>query len=137
MKYENLYLDHDEYEQLGGKQKYKNLYPDYNDKDFQNQIYEKREFQNHRVPERDLLTDYDKIQEYREINCPEGDFKAKEHQAILKNFLNPDTPYIGLIVMHGTGVGKTCSAIGIAEEFIDQVKQYNKKNYILIFKYNI
>ena len=132
MKYENLYLDYDEYEQVGGKQKYKNLYPDYNDDDFQNQIYEKREFQYHRVPERDLLTDYDKIQEYREINCPEGDFKAKEHQAILKNFLNPETPYTGLVVMHGTGVGKTCSAIGIAEEFIDQVKQYNKKVFVIV-----
>jgi len=132
MKYENLYLDHDEYNQQGGKQKYKNLYPDYGDDDFQNQIYEKREFQYHRVPERDLLTDYDDIQDYRAKNCPEGDFKAKEHQIILKNFLNPETPYNGLIIMHGTGVGKTCSAIGIAEEFVEQAKQYDTKIFVVV-----
>ena len=45
-----------------------------------------------------------------------------------------ETPYNGLLILNGTGVGKSCSAITIAENFIDYIKRYNKKVIILSSK---
>ena len=74
---------------------------------------------------------YDEIKKYRERVC-KTDYKPRQQQAILSNLINPDTPYNGILVMHGTGTGKTCSAISLAEQFKDQVKKYNTKVYVLI-----
>jgi type I site-specific restriction-modification system R (restriction) subunit len=51
---------------------------------------------------------------------------------MLGNFINPDTPYKGLLVFHGTGTGKTCAVLAVAEKFKQQVKRYKLKIYILV-----
>ena len=38
-------------------------------------------------------------------------------QKFLAEFINPDTPYTGILVWHRIGAGKTCTAINIAENF--------------------
>ena len=38
---------------------------------------------------------------------------------MLKNFMNKRTPYKSLLIFHGVGVGKTCSAVKISESFRD------------------
>jgi hypothetical protein len=47
------------------------------------------------------------------------------HQNFVKNFLSLQTPYNGLLLYHGLGPGKTCSAIGIADEMRSYMKQMN------------
>lgn len=108
------------------------LYPEIDDPNFQSKIYKKREFYFHKIPQRDKLTDYEDIKKYRDEACGSIDFKPREQQAILSNFLNPNTPYNGLLVMHGTGVGKTATAILIAEQFKEQVTKYNTKVFVLV-----
>jgi hypothetical protein len=44
------------------------------------------------------------------------DFELAPYQKFIKNFLSIHTPYNGLLLFHGLGTGKTCSAIGVAEE---------------------
>ena len=105
-------------------------YPDPNDSDFQKKIFQKREFYYHKVPHREIMKSYDEIQKYREDNC--AIFELREHQKIISNFINPNTPYKGLLLMHGTGTGKTGGAISIAEQFKEQVKKYNTKKYVLV-----
>merc|ERR1711871_134616 len=107
-------------------------YPSPKEEDFQNKIYKKREFYYHKIPKRAKLENYDEIKEYREKICS-GDFQLREQQTILSNFISPYTPYKGVLVFHGTGTGKTCSAIAIAEQFKDMVKKYNTKIYILTY----
>ena len=46
------------------------------------------------------------------------------HQQFVKTFINDKTPYNSLLLYHGLGSGKTCSAIGITEEF----RKSNKYN---------
>lgn len=41
--------------------------------------------------------------------------KLLEHQKIVKSYISPDTPFHGVLLYHGLGSGKTCSAISIAE----------------------
>jgi hypothetical protein len=117
------------------KKKDKNVknysYPEPEDKDITSKIYSKREFHYHRIPKRKKMETYDEIKKYREKVC-KPEYKPREQQAILSNLINPDTPYNGILVMHGTGTGKTCSAISLAEQFKDQVKKYNTKVYVLI-----
>ena len=67
--------------------------------DFQYQIYRKREFYYHKIPYRDILTKYADIKEYRDNICAR-DFRLHEHQSFLSNFINPDTPYKGLLIFH-------------------------------------
>ena len=45
------------------------------------------------------------------------DNKISEHQQLIKEYLNINTPYRGLLVFHELGSGKTRTAINIAECF--------------------
>jgi len=107
-------------------------YPSVDDNNFNSKIYPKREFNVHKIEKRKILEDYKDIKDYRDSIC-KGEFRLREQQIILKNFISPDTPYKGLLIMHGTGTGKTCTAISIAEQFKEQVKKYNTKIFILTF----
>jgi DNA polymerase III delta prime subunit len=107
-------------------------YPEPSDPDIQFKLFKKREFYYHQIKPREKMQSYDDIKNYRDQVCS-GDFKLREQQAIMSNLFNPNTPYKGLLVMHGTGTGKSCTAISIAEQFKDQVKKYNTKIYILTF----
>jgi superfamily II DNA or RNA helicase len=111
-------------------------YPNPVDNEFQSKIFKKREFFYHQIQPRKKLESYEDIKNYRDQVCA-GEFKLREQQAILSNLINPDTPYKGLLVMHGTGTGKTGTVITIAEQFKDQVKKYNTKIYVLTSGPNI
>jgi DNA polymerase III delta prime subunit len=111
-------------------------YPNPSDPNIQSKIYKKREFYYHYINQRPKMESYEDIKKYRDQNC-KGDFKLRESQAILSNLINPHTPYRGLLIMHGTGVGKTCTAISIAEQFKEQVRKYNTNIYVLTSGPNI
>ena len=59
-------------------------------------------------------------------------FKLSYNQKFLKKFISNNTSYNSLLLFHGTGVGKTCSSISIAEQFIDKIADLNKKIIILL-----
>ena len=105
-------------------------YPKPADPNIQTKIFKKREYNYHFINQRPKLETYEDIKNYRDQNC-KGEFKLRESQAILSNLINPNTPYKGLLIMHGTGVGKTCTAISIGEQFKEQVRKYNTKIYVL------
>ena len=107
-------------------------YPKPNDESLQSKIFKKREFYYHRIPERKKFKTYDEIKKFRNEKCIK-EFVPREQQAILTNFISPNTPYTGVLLMHGTGTGKTCTAISLAEQFKPQVKKYNTKIFILTF----
>lgn len=105
------------------------FYPDYNDSSFNKKIYKKKEFY------------INKTQKYsRDLNLSNGDgdfkcnsgFKLSDNQKFLKTFMGPNTPYNSLLLFHGTGVGKTCSSISMAEQYSAELEKYNKKVIILL-----
>lgn len=106
-------------------------YPEYDDKKFQSKIYKKREYYYHKIPENKEMKSYEDIKNFREDICG-GKLKLYTHQSFLSNFINPSTPYKGLLIFHGVGTGKTGTAISIAENFKDIVKKYNTKINILV-----
>ena len=106
-------------------------YPELDDEQFQKKIYKKREFYYHKIPENKKLDNYDEIKDYRDKICG-GKFHLYTQQAFLSNFINPNTPYKGLLIFHGVGTGKTGTAISIAENFKEMVMKYNTKIYVLV-----
>ena len=106
-------------------------YPELDDPEFQKKIYKKREFYYHKVPENEERKTYKDIKEFRDKICG-GKFSPYTHQSFLSNFINPNTPYKGLLIFHGVGTGKTGTAITIAENFKDMVIKYNTKIYVLV-----
>lgn len=106
-------------------------YPEQSDPDIQYDIYKKREFYGYKIKHRPDVTDYENLKTYRDGLCSK-DFALWEHQNMLSNFINPNTPYTGVLVFHGLGTGKTCAAIAIAEKFKEQVMKYGTKIHVLI-----
>jgi hypothetical protein len=106
-------------------------YPETNDPDILGKLYNKREFYYNKIAEKPDLNNYKELEEYRENTCNKTVSGIYPHQALLSNFINPKTPYNGLLVFHGTGTGKTCAAVAIAENFKQMVQKYNTKIYIL------
>lgn len=58
-------------------------------------------------------------------------------QLILKNYISKFTPYDNILLYHDVGVGKTCSAITIAEGFKDYVTKMNRRILVLVKNQNI
>ena len=98
------------------------FYPEITDNDFNEKIYLKKEFRDTEIKEK---INWNKSFE------PKRDFILEPHQIFLKNFISPDTPYNGVLIYHGVGAGKTCTALSIAEGFKKTLKNINKKILII------
>ena len=112
-------------------------YPDPSDPELQYKLYEKREFYYHKIPDRPEITDYNDIKEYRDNICARQ-FTLHEHQAMLSNFINPNTPYKGVLVFHGLGSGKCQSkkTMVCINEILYKIEDIWKNNKTNIFNDN-
>ena len=72
-------------------------YPDFEDKDFYEKIYIKKEFYKNKIPKQQRITE--------EI-CNARLFQLAPQQEFLRNYISIDTPYNGILIYHGTGIGK-------------------------------
>lgn len=61
-----------------------------------------------------------------------SDIELSTYQTVVRNFLANDTPYNGLLLYHGLGTGKTCSAITISEAHRKFLKQSGEGKYIYV-----
>lgn len=104
----------------------KYLYPSLNDPLFNKKIAEKREFNDTKYSGKIL-----DIRKEAERLC-NSEFSLSPHQQFVKNFLSLYTPYNSLLLFHGLGSGKTCSAIGVAEEMRDYIKQMGISQRIIV-----
>ena len=76
----------------------------------------------------------DALKEMRESMCSTSssrEFKLQSNQRFLRRVMSPESPTRNLLMVHGTGVGKTCTAIQIAEEYIVRPEFQDKRVLIL------
>ena len=106
--------------------KYPFLYPSLNDPKFNIKIAEKKEFSDNKYD--GSIND---IEEHSDKLC-NSEFELAPHQLFVRNFLSFNTPYNSLLLYHGLGTGKTCSAIGVCEEMRDYMKQMGLSQRIII-----
>ena len=94
------------------------LYPDTLDPKFAAHLFEKKEFSDLQSVRKETDT------------CGSANFDITAVQRLIARFMNPDTPYTSTLLFHGVGVGKTCTAITVAEAFLR--KHPTKKVFILV-----
>ncbi len=128
---ENISISKEEEQKYIDEMKITYTYPEQTDKNIQMTLYKKPEFYYNRIQTKTELKTYEEIDKYRTETCKikKG---LREHQNMLANFINPNTPFTGILCFHGLGSGKTCVGIAIAETFKKQVKKYNTKIFILV-----
>jgi len=106
------------------------LYPTLNAPDFALNIAQRKEFNDTKhnaimpVSQNQMETEAAKM-------CGAA-FELAPHQLFVRNFLSAMTPYNSLLLYHGLGTGKTCSAISVAEEMRDYMHQVGAVKKILV-----
>ena len=122
LKKENLERE----ELIKHEDEYTYLYPDLDDPQFNVKIAERKEFND---------TKYDgtieDIKKQADILC-NAEFELAPHQLFVRNFLSFQTPYNSLLLYHGLGTGKTCSAISVGEEMRDYLNQMGIVQRIIV-----
>ncbi len=108
-------------------EEYGHLYPSINDPNFNIKIAEKKEFYDAKF----VVDSEADVEKQAEILC-NAPFELAPNQVFVRNFLSFETPYNGLLLYHGLGTGKTCSAISVAEEMRDYMKQMGITQRIII-----
>jgi hypothetical protein len=103
------------------------LYPNLNDPAFNIKISERKEFNDNKY-DGEIYPD---IAAQAELLC-NSEFELAPHQIFVRNFLSFQTPYNSLLLYHGLGSGKTCSAISVAEEMRDYMMQMGITSQIMI-----
>ena len=102
-------------------------YPEIGDPNFSLKISRKQEFNQYKIDNEEWssenLDDISSKCSWRDLS---------QTQKFLQNFISPMTPYNGLLLFHGVGVGKTCSSITIAEGFKEYLEEKKKKVYVLL-----
>jgi hypothetical protein len=91
-------------------------YPELNDPNFNKKLLELKEINIHKINKYpDILTYKDYEKKTIEL-C--GEFDKSSFQYLMAHYLSYRTPYKSLLLYYGVGVGKTCSAITIAETLL-------------------
>jgi hypothetical protein len=73
------------------------------------------------------------LKQLRQENCGQTtkDFHLQSFQMFVRRMLSPDSPTRNMLLVHGTGVGKTCTSIQVAEEYILRPEFQDKKVLVL------
>lgn len=100
------------------------LYPDLDDPRFHEKLFRKREFLENKqksIAEQQA----DLLEQGTDLCDPDQEFELSPVQRFISRYLSPQCPYLGALLYHGVGVGKTCAAIATAETYL-QTFPYKK-----------
>ncbi len=101
---------------MAAREEMAGLYPDPADPQFAARLFAKREFYEARALAAGIASGTVNMCTSQAVTKL---FELTPVQRIVSRFLHPLTPYQGLLLFHGVGVGKTCSAVTIAEQFLE------------------
>lgn len=99
-------------------------YPDLDDKHFREKLSQLYEYSLYKVPEFPIIKSLNDFNKISNELC--GDFEKTMYQYFISNYISIRSPYKSLLVYHGLGTGKTCSAITLAESFLASHKMYEE-----------
>ena len=82
------------------------------------------EFYIYNVPKYSQIKNKDDFEKISTDLC--GDFEKTAYQYFVSSYISSRTPYKSILLYHGVGVGKTCSAITLAEGFLTSHSMYEE-----------
>ena len=91
-------------------------YPDLDDPEFTSKISNNKEFLIHKIPDFPIIKNVKDFDEVSNKLC--GKFDKMLYQHFISQYISYRTPYKSVLLYHGVGVGKTCSAITISEALL-------------------
>jgi len=120
--------------------KYTKYYPSILDPNFSQKIANHNVFKKYKLNTNKLKVQklYESFENNKDVSVSD-DYKKKDPfvyilkpiQKLLRNFISPYTPYKSLLIYHEMGVGKTCTAITIAEALKSIVTNSKTKIYVI------
>ena len=103
-------------------------YPSLEEEDFSSQLTRFRDFN---IKSKTYHPSIDELSSLADRLC-NAEMELSTYQTVIRNFLSNNTPYNGLLLFHGLGTGKTCSAITVAEEHRRFLKQSGLPRFIYV-----
>ena len=91
-------------------------YPDLNEDDFSNKIARNMNFAIHKIPKFPIIENIEDFNNVADKLC--GTFETSLYQHFVSQYISYKTPYKSVLLYHGVGVGKTCSAITMSESLL-------------------
>ena len=91
-------------------------YPDIKDNDFQVKLANNMNFAIHKIPKFPIIDTVDDFNNVANKLC--STFETSLYQHFVSQYLSYKTPYKSILLYHGVGVGKTCSAITMSEALL-------------------
>jgi hypothetical protein len=91
-------------------------YPDIKDNDFPRKIARNNNFAIHKIPKFPLIESVDDFNKVADKLC--GTFETSLYQHFVSQYISYKSPYKSILLYHGVGVGKTCSAITMTESIL-------------------
>jgi hypothetical protein len=91
-------------------------YPDLEDPDFTKKIANNMEFSIHKIPDFPIIKSIEDFNQVSNKLC--GNFETSLYQHFVSQYISYRTPYRSILLYHGVGVGKTCSAITLSEALL-------------------
>ena len=124
---ELLEIEEENWDELGSQpNEHPYLYPNLDDPNFNIKIQNKKEFSDAKY-DGQIVPIAQRADELSNV-----EYELLPQQAFVRNFMSFQTPYNSLLLFHGLGSGKTCSAIGVCEEMRDYLKQMGIAKRIII-----
>ena len=91
-------------------------YPDVDDSKFREKINSLYEYLVHKIKKNKIVNDTNEFDMNTKKLCSE--FEKTYYQHFISHYISSRTPYKSLMLYHGVGVGKTCSAITLSENLL-------------------
>jgi hypothetical protein len=91
-------------------------YPDLKEDDFPNKIARNMNFAIHKIPNFPIIENIEDFNNVADKLC--GTFETSLYQHFVSQYISHKTPYKSVLLYHGVGVGKTCSAITMSESLL-------------------
>ena len=91
-------------------------YPDLDDPEFTSKISNNKEFLIHKIPKFPIINNVKDFDEVSNKFCLKFDKMLYQH--FVSQYISYRTPYKSVLLYHGVGVGKTCSAVTISEALL-------------------
>ena len=99
-------------------------FPDINDPDFRNKLMTLKEINVHKINKYDDINNIQDFQNKADELCK--GFDKSFFQYLMGHYLSIRMPYKSILIYYSVGVGKTCTAITIAENFLINHNSYEE-----------
>lgn len=91
-------------------------YPNLDDKNFREKLNNLYEFLIHKIKKNKVVNNTEEFNNNTKKLCSE--FEKTYYQHFISHYISSRTPYKSIMLYHGVGVGKTCSAITLSENLL-------------------